>query len=301
MADTNGPQWPNGDPQQPDPNPGGYNPYDPTQHGQTPPPSGDPYDKTQQYGATPPPGGSPYGTQPPYGQPQQPYGAQFGQPQYGQPQYGQGQYGQQPYGQFPGQYPPGGQPPSGSNKAIIWIALVGAVLLVGGLVTWLIVRDDSPKNVTAASSSSGAPNSSSGYPSYSYPSYPYPSYTYDPSTSYTPPTTTRSSYTYYGSIAVSRTTGDVGYSINNRTQAEAVSAAMTQCGASTCETVVRFWNACGAVAQSQANLYWGWGWAPTRQGAIDQATSHVQGAQPKLLTAQCTTNAGDSQAGGSIG
>ncbi|WP_336793266.1 DUF4189 domain-containing protein [Gordonia malaquae] len=299
MADTNGPQWPNGDPQQPGPEPGGYNPYDPTQHGQTPPPSGNPYDKTQQYGAAQPPSGPQYGGQPPFGQPQQPYGAQFGQPQYGQQgQYGQGQYGQQPYGQFPGQYPPGGQPPSGSNKAIIWIALVGAVLLVGGLVTWLIVRDDSPKNVTAASSSSGAP-SSSGYPSYSYPSYSYPSYTYDPSTSYTPPTTSTSSYTYYGAIAMSTSTGDVGYSINNRTQAEADSAALSQCSASSCTTVLRFWNACGSIAQSQANLYWGWGWSTTRQGAIDEATSQVRGADPKVLTTQCTINAGDSRAGGS--
>ncbi len=283
MSDTNGPQPPNGDPRRPGQDPYKYNPYDPTQRpGRPTPPvpgptepfgTGPAYDRTQQYGAADQNAGLPY---PAAGQP-------VGSPPPGAPPYGY---------PGPGPYPP---PPNNSSKAGIWIAVIAVVVLVGGLVTFFIVRgDDSPSTVAASSSTSTA-SSTETYPSSGAPSYStQPSYTYEP-----PATSTTSSVTYYGSIAVSRTTGNVGYATNSLTESAAVDAALSQCGQSSCETVVRFWNACGAVAQSQANLYWGWGYAGTRQGAIDQAVSHVQGAQPKLLTAQCTLNAGDSSAGGS--
>ncbi|EGD54641.1 DUF4189 domain-containing protein [Gordonia neofelifaecis] len=285
---------PQGDPQQNpygDAQPGAY---DQTQIGpaygqQQPPPSGPPY-------GGPPPNGPQYGGPPPsgpqYGQPQ--YG---GPPQYGQPPYGppptQPPYGQQPYGQYPG----GGQPPTGngsSNRHVPVIAAIAVLVLLGaGIAVWFGTRGDDSTPHNAAGTSSSAPESpgSTSTP-YSTPPTSSPSPSYSPSYPNVPPAVpTTSSTTYYGSIAISRTTGDIGYSINNLTEESAVSAAMSKCGASTCETVLRFWNACGAVAQSQENLYWGWGWAATRQGAIDTAIGQVKGADPKLLTVQCTANA----------
>lgn len=229
-----------------------------------------------------------------YGQGQQPGGWQtpgpaYGQQPWGQQQpYGQQQWGQQqPYGQFPGGQFPGGQPPKsgGSAKivAIVVVCLVVLIAVVGGLA-WFVTRDGNSNQTAGASSSSPTTGATDSVITDSAdPSYPnIPNY---------PGTTAPAPISYYGAIAYSQVTGNVGYAINSRTQQAADDAAMGKCAVSSCETVVRFENACGAIAQSPVNRAWGWGWSATRQGAIDEAISQVDGAQPKLLTVQCTSNA----------
>ncbi|MFW0790636.1 DUF4189 domain-containing protein [Gordonia sp. CPCC 205333] len=215
-------------------------------------------------------------------------GPQFGTNPYGAPHYPTGpQYPGAPHypsgPQFPGG--PGGRPPRPgmSTGVIIAIAavIVVVVLVIVGAIAVLLTRghDDDPTPLASGSSTS-ATTTTTDYSSYS-----------STETTTTTTTTVAPPTTYFGAIAISRDTGSVGYSINNRSQGAADTAALGQCADNTCEVVSRFYNGCGAVAQSQANLYWGWGWASTRQEAINQAISHVQGAQPKLLTVQCTLNA----------
>lgn len=224
--------------------------------------------------------------QPPNG-PSGPWGQD---PRGGYQQYPQQQGYQQPVG-GPGFGGPGGnRPKSGmSTGAIVGIAAVAVVIvlaLVGGVAGLLVYTSNKNADNNRANflaSSTTATTTTSDY-------YSTPNTTSTP-TSTTDTTTTTPLISYYGAIAISTQTGSVGYVINARTQASADTAAVAKCNATDCRTVSRFMNGCGAVAQSPVNLYWGWGWAPTRQGAIDQAIRHVIGENPKLLTAQCTSNA----------
>lgn len=126
------------------------------QYGQPHQPYGAPQPDAQAYGqqqyAPPAYGqqqGQPsYGQQPPqYGQPQQPYPpAQYQQAGYGQPQY----QSAQPGGQLPGQYPPSqwASPnplpsaeeakKSSSRLALILAGLVGAVVILGIVLLWVV-------------------------------------------------------------------------------------------------------------------------------------------------------------------
>jgi hypothetical protein len=164
------------------------------------------------------------------------------------------------------------------------VAAVVVALAVGSGVVYLFVRDDGGDSTasgqrSSTESSTITSSSSSTAPDLALPTL--PSTTVAPP----PPPTPR-----FGAFAVSRTTADIGYSINTADQQSANSQAMTQCRASSCELVLSFSNACGAVAQSPVNLYWGWASAPSRQTAIDVAIKSVRGADPKLLVVQCTEN-----------
>ncbi|MBT0565325.1 DUF4189 domain-containing protein [Williamsia sp. CHRR-6] len=178
-----------------------------------------------------------------------------------------------------------------------------AALLVGGggLAIFFINRSDDSSTTTDADSRSSATVQNSTLPSSAVDdsSDPdsSPSGAEVPSTESAPTTSAAAAapppppIDYFGAIAISRTTADVGYAINMRDQASANNAAMSQCGQSTCEIVASFRNACGAVAQSPVNLYWGWSSNGSKQVAINEAIGQVQGPDPKVITAQCTDNA----------
>ena len=155
--------------EQPDPAP----PHEAPQYPQYDPPQ---YQATQyqtpQYQA--PEYQAPQYGQPQYGQPQ------YGQPQYGQPQYqapqyqpiqyGQPQYGQPQYGQPPQHGQPGYQPPQygqpdtldavpagparGRRTKVVLAASVAAIVIAGGLVSFVALRDKS--SGAGASSPQGA-------------------------------------------------------------------------------------------------------------------------------------------------
>ncbi len=152
-----------------------YPPQQPGGYGQ------DPYGQQGGYPQSGPqpqqgyPGGGQYGQQPgQYGQ--DPYGQQGGYPQSGpQPQQGHPgatqQFGQpDPYGQQQGgynAYPQEGgygEPPKEKKTGLIVGIAIGAVVLVGGGVTALVIAlnsgDDNPTAAPPASSSSAAPTGS---------------------------------------------------------------------------------------------------------------------------------------------
>ncbi|MFI9506516.1 DUF4189 domain-containing protein [Nocardia sp. NPDC052566] len=66
---------------------------------------------------------------------------------------------------------------------------------------------------------------------------------------------------YYGAIAISFQTGNLGYAVNVTTPAEAGRLADEQCGGGRdCSAYVYFVNACGAVAEApDGSLAWAWG------------------------------------------
>ena len=272
------------------------NPYDPRNpHGRQPGAPGA-YDPTAQW----PVGGVP----PNQGRPPQHQNPQHQNPQHQNPPHHTQQFpGVNPYGAYgpPNQPPSGpGWPPSGPAWAVApqggppkksgstalivgGIAIATVVVIVIAVVAGILMNrsdDDNSTHAAAAVSSSRASMTTS------------PDTT---TTTTTTPTTTTTTTTpvpvnYYGAIAISRDTGHWGYAVDAASQRQANIAALKYCVVSTCATVVEFRNACGALAQSQENSYWGWGWAPTRQGAISTAISYVKGGSPKVLVSTCTRN-----------
>lgn len=63
----------------------------------------------------------------------------------------------------------------------------------------------------------------------------------------------------WGAIAISPSTGTVGYSSGRNSAVEAQQAAVGLCKVRDCQAVVNFTKGCGAVAQSTQNTEWGWG------------------------------------------
>ena len=94
---------------------------------------------------------------------------------------------------------------------------------------------------------------------------------------------------YFGSIAISVKTGNIGWAYDTATRADAEATAVQKCNAADCESVVWFQNGCGAVAQAD-NLAWGWGYGASRADAEAQALSHTNGPNAKILRWVCTTN-----------
>ena len=74
----------------------------------------------------------------------------------------------------------------------------------------------------------------------------------------------------WGAIAISPTTGRVGYSQGLNSAIEAEQAAVGLCKARDCRAVVNFTNACGAVAQA-FNASWAWGRDRSSTGAQNRA------------------------------
>ena len=77
-------------------------------------------------------------------------------------------------------------------------------------------------------------------------------------------------FEWWGAIAISPTTGKVGYSQHLNSAIEAEQAAVGLCKARDCRAVMNFTNACGAVAQA-FNTSWGLGWDQNSTGAQNKA------------------------------
>jgi hypothetical protein len=77
---------------------------------------------------------------------------------------------------------------------------------------------------------------------------------------------------YYGAIAFSQDSGNVGYSNDYRSREEAEERARAECGRE-CEVVLWFVNACGVLAVGDDNGY-GTAWAASRREAEEIALSN---------------------------
>jgi Domain of unknown function (DUF4189) len=92
----------------------------------------------------------------------------------------------------------------------------------------------------------------------------------------------------YGAIATGSDKA-WGYAYDYSTRAQAEAAALQQCqkNAQDCEVRVWFQNACGAVAESDARI--GWGWGESREIAERNAISGCQDNSCKIITWACTS------------
>ncbi|WP_232662976.1 DUF4189 domain-containing protein [Pseudonocardia sp. TRM90224] len=99
---------------------------------------------------------------------------------------------------------------------------------------------------------------------------------------------TGSTGAYWGAIAISVRTGNVGYAWDHTNASSASSTAVNKCNAGDCETVVQVRNGCAAVAQA-TNRAWGWGYATTIEGAKQQAISGAPGSGARVIGWVCTT------------
>jgi hypothetical protein len=89
----------------------------------------------------------------------------------------------------------------------------------------------------------------------------------------------------YGAIAASDDS-DWGYGYNYPTKAQAEAEALRQCGTSDCTVRVWFKNACGAVAENEDVI--GWGWAESAAAAKTKAMTSCGSGDCKILTWACT-------------
>ncbi|MEJ3652654.1 DUF4189 domain-containing protein [Actinomycetes bacterium KLBMP 9759] len=93
---------------------------------------------------------------------------------------------------------------------------------------------------------------------------------------------------YWGAIAISVRTGNVGYSWDHANASSASSTAVNKCNAGDCQTVVQVRNGCAAVAQA-TNRAWGWGYATTVEGAKQKAIAGAPGKGARVIGWVCTT------------
>lgn len=95
-------------------------------------------------------------------------------------------------------------------------------------------------------------------------------------------------YNYWGAIAISQQTGNTGASWDYSSAAAAEARAVSECGVADCQVVVRFANACGAVAQA-TNRSWGWGWGSSLSIAESYAFANTSGSGARIIRWACTT------------
>jgi len=89
----------------------------------------------------------------------------------------------------------------------------------------------------------------------------------------------------YGAIATNDD-GFWGYAYNYQSEAQAEAVALKKCGKSDCVVRVWFANACGAVAQNDKVI--GWGWGDSRAEAEAQAITGCGTGDCKIVTWACT-------------
>ena len=85
----------------------------------------------------------------------------------------------------------------------------------------------------------------------------------------------------WGAIAISPTTGRVGYSQGLNSAIEAEQAAVGLCKARDCRAVVNFTKACGAVAQAFKHVL-GMGLGPRQRRRAEQGTNLMQSIRRRL-------------------
>ncbi|RDI67254.1 DUF4189 domain-containing protein [Nocardia pseudobrasiliensis] len=83
----------------------------------------------------------------------------------------------------------------------------------------------------------------------------------------------------YGAMSLSPSTGTVAYAVNYSNQGMADGGSNVKCGVYDCQVVVRFANACAAVAQG-ADHRFGWAWAPTKVEAEKAAVETLGESAP---------------------
>lgn len=97
---------------------------------------------------------------------------------------------------------------------------------------------------------------------------------------------------YYGAIAISTRTGNIGYTYDQPSSGVAQTRAVAVCGAGDCRSVVWFANACGAVAYSRSSGTWSWAYAGSRIGAQNRALNANGSAGARIVHWNCTSNHG---------
>ncbi|QIS05083.1 DUF4189 domain-containing protein [Nocardia brasiliensis] len=95
----------------------------------------------------------------------------------------------------------------------------------------------------------------------------------------------------YGAIALSTSTGLIGYSYDYPDSSSAQARAVRSCGARDCETVVWFANGCGAVAYSNRTGNYSWAYAASRRSAQSKALSY-NNSDAYVVHWNCTSNHG---------
>lgn len=96
---------------------------------------------------------------------------------------------------------------------------------------------------------------------------------------------------YYGAIALSPSTGLIGYSYDYPDVDAAESRALDQCGVNDCQSLVWFANGCGAVAYSQRTGTWSWAYGASRRTAQSRALSE-NFSDASIVHWNCTSNHG---------
>ncbi|WP_162958302.1 DUF4189 domain-containing protein [Nocardia yunnanensis] len=92
----------------------------------------------------------------------------------------------------------------------------------------------------------------------------------------------------FGAIALSLSTGRIGYSYDYSDSPSAKTAAMNSCTYDDCKIVAKFANGCGAVAYSHRDGYYTFGAASSRVDAKNQALSRNSG-DATIIHWNCTT------------
>ncbi|WP_405492049.1 DUF4189 domain-containing protein [Nocardia sp. NBC_00511] len=92
----------------------------------------------------------------------------------------------------------------------------------------------------------------------------------------------------YGAIALSVSTGRIGYSYDFSDSPSAQTSAMDHCSYGDCQIVARFTNGCGAIAYSHRDGYYTFGAASSRTAAKNQALNRNSG-DATIIHWNCTT------------
>ena len=92
-------------------------------------------------------------------------------------------------------------------------------------------------------------------------------------------------YSYYGAMALSPSTGQVGRAWDYPSSSQASSAAVSACYYDDCKVVTRFVNGCGAIAKGTS--YWGYGAAASLYEAQSYARYYSEGGY--IYDWVCTT------------
>lgn len=118
----------------------------------------------------------------------------------------------------------------------------------------------------------------------------------DTAFSWRPPGYTNLGYTtcirplnYWGAIAVSLQSGSTGASRDYSSEVAADARALSECGAADCQVLVRFGNACGAVARATDGS-WSSGWGSSLSIAESYALARATGSGARIVTWACTTS-----------
>jgi hypothetical protein len=96
---------------------------------------------------------------------------------------------------------------------------------------------------------------------------------------------------YYGAIAISFDSGNIGYSYDYGDVGSAKNRAINGCGYGDCQSVVWFSNGCGAVAYAPGG-YWSWSYGRSRGAAQSSALGANRGSGAYIVHWNCTSNHG---------